>query len=50
IGQFLTPIVLGATAAALGNLALALGVLGVACGLALLIVLARGPRLVPVGH
>jgi MFS family permease len=50
IGQFLTPIVLGATAAALGNLALALGALGVACGLALLIVLVRGPRLVPVGH
>ncbi len=31
IGQFLTPIVLGATAAALGNLALALGALGGAC-------------------
>ena len=50
IGQFLTPIVLGATAAALGNLALALGALGIACALALLLVLVRGPRLVPVSH
>lgn len=50
IGQFLTPIVLGATAAALGNLGLALGALGLACALALLAVLIRGPRLVPVSH
>ncbi|MGO4146473.1 MFS transporter [Paenarthrobacter sp. YAF11_1] len=50
IGQFLTPIVLGATAAALGNLGLALGALGLACALALLAVLFRGPRLVPVSH
>lgn len=46
IGQFLTPIVLGATAAALGNLSLALGALGVACAIALIAVLVRGPRLV----
>ncbi|VXB40318.1 MFS transporter [Arthrobacter sp. 9V] len=44
IGQFLTPIVLGATAAALGNLSLALGALGVACAIALIAVLIRGPR------
>ncbi|WP_243836757.1 MFS transporter [Paenarthrobacter nitroguajacolicus] len=50
IGQFLTPIVLGATAAALGNLALALGALGGACALALLAVLVRGPRLVSATH
>ncbi|ASN20283.1 MFS transporter [Arthrobacter sp. YN] len=50
IGQFLTPIVLGTTAAALGNLGLALGALGLACALALLAVLIRGPRLVPVSH
>ncbi|MFJ6455978.1 MFS transporter [Paenarthrobacter sp. NPDC091669] len=50
IGQFLTPIVLGATAAALGNLGLALGALGLACALALLAVLIRGPRLVTVSH
>lgn len=50
IGQFLTPIVLGATAAALGNLALALGALGLACALALLLVLVRGPRFVSVSR
>ncbi|MGA8789546.1 MAG: MFS transporter [Paenarthrobacter sp.] len=50
IGQFLTPIVLGATAAALGNLGLALGALGLACALALLAVLIRGPRLVTASH
>ena len=44
IGQFLTPIVLGATAAALGNLSLALGALGAACAIALIAVLIRGPR------
>lgn len=50
IGQFLTPIVLGAAAAALGNLSVALGALGVACALALLAVLVRGPRVMPPGH
>jgi MFS family permease len=50
IGQFLTPIVLGAGAAALGSLGFALGALGIACALALLAVLVRGPRVVPVGH
>lgn len=45
IGQFLTPIVLGATAAALGNLNLALGSLAIACAVAVLAVLVRGPRL-----
>ncbi|WP_286179654.1 MFS transporter [Arthrobacter sp. ISL-95] len=48
IGQFLTPIVLGATAAALGNVGLALGALGIACAVALLAVLVRGPRLVSI--
>ncbi|MDR6987410.1 MFS family permease [Paenarthrobacter nitroguajacolicus] len=50
IGQFLTPIVLGAAAAGLGNLSLALGALGLACAVALLAVVVRGPRLVPVGN
>ena len=50
IGQFLTPIVLGAAAAGLGSLGFALGALGVACAVALLAVLVRGPRLVPVSH
>ena len=50
IGQFLTPIVLGAAAAGLGNLSLALGALGLACALALLAVLVRGPRLVTASH
>ncbi|ELT44780.1 MFS transporter [Arthrobacter nitrophenolicus] len=49
IGQFLTPIVLGAAAAAAGSLSLALGGLGIACAVALLAVLVRGPRMVPVG-
>lgn len=44
IGQFLTPIVLGAAAAALGNLSMALGALGIACAVALLAVLVKGPR------
>lgn len=48
IGQFLTPIVLGAAAAALGGLGFALGALGIACTVALLAVLVRGPRAVPV--
>jgi MFS family permease len=50
IGQFLTPIVLGAAAAALGSLGFALGALGIACAVALLAVLVRGPRLVPLSH
>ena len=50
IGQFLTPIVLGAAAAGLGSLGFALGALGIACAVALLAVLVRGPRTVPVNH
>ncbi|MEC3853988.1 MFS transporter [Paenarthrobacter ureafaciens] len=50
IGQFLTPIILGAAAAGLGNLSLALGALGLACVIALLAVLVRGPRLVPISQ
>jgi MFS family permease len=50
IGQFLTPIVLGAAAAALGGLGFALGALGIACAVALLTVLVRGPRQVPLSH
>ncbi|HEY8702237.1 MAG TPA: MFS transporter [Arthrobacter sp.] len=50
IGQFLTPIVLGGAAAALGSLAIALGALGIACAIALLAVLVRGPRIVPVSQ
>jgi MFS family permease len=50
IGQFLTPIVLGAAAAGLGSLGFALGALGIACAVALLAVLVRGPRMVPVSH
>lgn len=50
IGQFLTPIVLGAAAAGLGSLGFALGALGIACAVALLAVLVRGKRLVPVSH
>jgi MFS family permease len=50
IGQFMTPIVLGAAAAALGSLGFALGALGIACAVALLAVLVRGPRMVPVSH
>lgn len=48
IGQFLTPIVIGAAAAAGGSLGFALGALGIACAVALLAVLVRGPRIVPV--
>jgi MFS family permease len=50
IGQFLTPIVLGAAAATLGGLGFALGALGLACALALLVVLFRGPRMVAAHH
>jgi hypothetical protein len=50
IGQFLTPIVLGAAAAATGSLSLALGGLGIACAVAVLTVLVRGPRMVPVSR
>jgi MFS family permease len=50
IGQFLTPIVLGAAAAGLGSLGFALGALGITCAVALLAVLVRGPRMVPVSH
>ncbi|WP_258141770.1 MULTISPECIES: MFS transporter [unclassified Arthrobacter] len=50
IGQFLTPIVLGAAAAGLGNLSLALGALGMACALALVAILVRGPRLVQISQ
>ena len=50
IGQFLTPIVLGAAAAGLGSLGFALGALGIACGVALFAVLVRGPRMVPATH
>jgi MFS family permease len=50
IGQFLTPIVLGAAATGLGSLGFALGALGLACALALLVVLFRGPRIVSVSH
>ena len=50
IGQFLTPIVLGAAAAGLGNLSLALGALGMACVFALVAILVRGPRLVTISQ
>jgi hypothetical protein len=50
ICQILTPIVLGAAAAGLGSLGFALGALGIACAVALLAVLVRGKRLVPVSH
>lgn len=44
IGQFLTPLVIGAATAVLGALGLALGALGIACAVAVLAVLIRGPR------
>ncbi|MEV7134306.1 MFS transporter [Arthrobacter sp. NPDC093128] len=50
IGQFLTPIVLGAATAGLGSFGFALGALGIGCAVALLAVLFRGPRMMPVSN
>jgi MFS family permease len=46
VGQFLTPIVVGAAAAGLGGLNVALGTLGIACAVAVLAVIAAGRRAV----